>query len=194
MASHQLWLWLLVTTLMSIVAMVIGAATGNQALTITAGAMYAIVAAGVGWRLAGSGPSDATIHTVAACFAKLIAATWAWAGAAMLACYYLTDLSWQHAWQYGAAMLLIAALVSQYARWRIAPGSRFAEQSMVTAARWMTRLQGLAALAGVVILALSGKLDAGNQDWAANVVFVAGGLAIFAVSSAALRAEQRHAS
>lgn len=191
MAPRQLWIWLLVTTLMSIVAMVTGVTADNQALTMTAGAMFAIVATSVGWRLAGSGQTGPNSHHTAARFADLIAATWAWAGAAMLACYYLTDLSWQHAWQYGAGMLLIAALVWQYARWRMVPGSRFADDTMVRAAHWMTRTQGLAALAGVVILALSGKLDAGKQDWAANVVFVAGGLAIFAVSMAALRAERR---
>ena len=193
MAAHQVRMWLLLTTLISIAAMVMGVAGGNQALTIIAGAMFAIVATSVGWRLAGSGQAGPDRHHVAARFANLLAATWAWAGTAMLACYYLTALSWQHAWQYGAAMLLIAALIGQYARWRTVPGSRFADAAMVRAASWSTRLQGLLALVAVIVLALSGKLDAGKQDWAANVVFVAGGLAIFAISMAALRAEQRHA-
>jgi hypothetical protein len=182
-------MWLLVTAAMSVVAMVIGVLAANQALAVIAGAMFAVVAAVVGWRMARA-TADDDGHALAARSADLLAATWGWSGVAMIACYYLTGLHWQHAWQYGAGMLLIAALVWRYARWRTTPGSRFRQADMVIAARWLTRLQGLAALAGVVILSLSGKLDAGKQDWAANIVFVAGGLAIFAISRAALRAER----
>lgn len=192
MPSHQLWLWLVLTGAISVAAMVAGIVIGNPALSVLAGAMFAAVAAFVGWRFAAPG-HDPEIdgHALAARFARLIAATWAWCGTAMLACYYLTELSWQHAWQYGAAMLLIASLVWRYARERVQPGARVTSEPLVAAARWMTRLQGLAALAGVVILALSGKLEAGNRDWAANIVFVAGGLTIFSLSMAALRAERR---
>ena len=191
MPTHQLWMWLMLTCVLSVAAMVTGVMIGNQALTILAGAMFAIVASVVGWRFAATADAAESRDVIAARFARLMAAAWAWAGVAMLACYYLTDLSWQHAWQYGAGMLLITGLVLAYARARLVPGSRFAASSMVRAASWMTQLQGIAAMAGVVVLALSGKLDAAKQDWAANVVFVAGGLAIFALSMAALRAERR---
>lgn len=191
MNIEQLWMWLLATGLISVVAMTIGAGGPNQALVILAGAMFAVVAVVVAWRFAALTKPGDDIDAVAARFARLMAVAWGWAGAAMITCYYLTDLGWQHAWQYGAAMVLIAIFASGYARARCAPGSRFAEDNMAIAAQWLTRLQGLAALAGVTILALSGKLEAGKQDWAANVVFVVGGLMIFALSMAALRAEQR---
>ncbi len=190
-SAHQLWLSLNVTGLLSVVAMVVGAETGNQPLTILAGAMFAIVATMAGWRFTTLARSAKDFDVLAARYAWLMAIAWTWAGAAMLACYYLTDLRWQHAWQYGAGMLLIAGLVAQYARARVEPGSRFATQDMAFAASLLTRIQGLAAIACVVVLAMSGKLDAAKQDWAANVVFVAGGLAIFALSTAARRAEQQ---
>lgn len=194
MPAHQLWMWLLLTALLSIAAMVAGVISSNQALAAMAGAMFAGVGAIVGWRFAVLDFPELGDHTSAARFARLIAATWAWAGLAMLACYYLTDLSWQHAWQYGAGMLIVAGLVWRYAEARTKPGSRFADATWVAAARWMTRMQGFAALAGVTILALSDKLDPNKQDWAANIVFVAGGLTIYALSMAALRAERRRRS
>lgn len=190
--AHQLWLWLNLTGLLSVAAMVVGAASNNQPLTILAGAMFAIVASIVGWRFAAVASKAESLDVLAAGFAWLMSIAWAWAGVAMLACYYLTDLSWQHAWQYGAGMLLIGGLTAQYARTRLIPGSRFAAKDTVLAASLLTQLQGFAAVLGVVILALSGKLDAAKQDWAANVVFVAGGLAIFALSAAARRAERQY--
>ena len=148
MPAHQLWMWLLLTALLSIAAMVAGVISSNQALAAMAGAMFAV------WRDRGLALCSARLpelgdHALAARFARLIAAAWAWAGLAMLACYYLTDLTWQHAWQYGAGMLLIAGLVWRYAEARTKPGSRFADATWVAAARWMTRMQGFAALAGV---------------------------------------------
>ncbi len=194
MPAHQLWMWLRLTALISIAAMVAGVISNNQALAAIAGAMFAGVGTIVGWRFAVPDLPEMRGHALAARFACLIAAAWAWAGVAMLACYYLTDLTWQHAWQYGAGMLLIAGLVWRYAAARATPNSRFADATWVTTARWMTRMQGFAALAGVTFLALSGKLDPNKQDWAANIVFVAGGLTIFALSMAALRAERRRSS
>ena len=57
--------------------------------------------------------------------------------------------------------------------------------------RGVTALQGIAALVGVAILLLSGKVEAQGRDWAANVVFIAGGLALFALSAMAVLAERR---
>mgnify|MGYP001815765964 FL=1 len=188
---RDLWMRLGLTALISIAAMVMGAALGNQGLAVLAGALFAGVTAFVGWRFAMSDLATLDGNLLAARYARLIAVAWAWCGIAMLACYYLTALSWQHAWQYGAGMLLIAVLVRRYAEARATPGSPFASASMVSAARWATQLQGLAALIGVVVLALSGKLDPAGRDWAANIVFVAGGLTLFTLSTAALRAERR---
>jgi hypothetical protein len=188
------WLALGAAATASIGLMVAGAMTGMAGLTHAGGGLFLLAALATGgpvWRAAGAGmPREA----VALSFASLIAAAWAWAGLAMLACYYLTDLKWQHAWQYGAGMLLIAAGITAYARARRQPGSRLAAPDAATAMRGITALQGIAALVGVVILLLSGKVEAQGRDWAANVVFIAGGLALFALSAMAVLAERRTAT
>lgn len=191
MDKQKLWLRLVSTAVLSAGALVYGAATLSYSLAILAGALFAAVASYIGWRFAALATIEPTPATVSALFAQLLGVAWAWGGAAMLASYYLTGLSWQHAWQYGLGMLLTGCLLLIYAGKRQDEASVFSSDTMIIAARRLTGLQGIAALAGVIVLALSGKLEAGKQDWAANVVFVAGGLAIFALSMAALRAEQR---
>lgn len=201
MTDQQQWAWLVATGLLTLTAMVAGASMERQMLVIMAGGMMTVVTAFVGWVFAaravqanavaapstGVAPRDA----VAARFARLMATLWAWSGFAMLGCYYLTPLSWQHAWQYGAAMLLIGGLVWVYAAKRERSDSRFASDDLAATARWMTRLQGIAVLAGLIFLMLGDKLHADKADWAANVVFIAGGLALYALSRAALQAEDR---
>jgi len=178
----------------SIGLMVAGVMSAMAGLTYAGGGLFLLAALGVGgqiWRSAGNAePREA----VALGFAGVIAATWAWAGFAMLACYYLTDLSWQHAWQYGAAMVLIAAGITAYARARRQPDSRLAAPDATAAMRGVTALQGIAALIAVAALLLSGKVEAHGRDWAANVVFIAGGLALFALSAMAVLAERRTAT
>jgi hypothetical protein len=191
MTSQQLWIWLGATALLTLVAIVIAATLDNQPLAVLAGAMFLVVVSIVGWRFAGLASRNDPAAVVSARYARLIGVTWTWSGATMLAAYYLTDLSWQHAWQYGLAMLLIAALLFHYAGLRTNEASPFAREPLVMSARWLTGLQGVAAVAGVIILTLSGKLQAGKQDWAANIIFIAGGLAIFTLSMSALRGEQR---
>jgi hypothetical protein len=187
------WLALGAAATASIGLMVAGAMTGMAALTYAGGGVFLLAALSAGgqiWRAAGSGESG---EAVALGFASLIVAAWTWAGLAMLACYYLTDLSWQHAWQYGAGMLLIAAGIAAYARARRQPGSRLAAPDATALMRGVTALQGIAALVAVAVLLLSGKVEAHGRDWAANVVFIAGGLALFALSAMAVLAERRTA-
>lgn len=204
MTNQQLWAWLVLTGIITLAAMVSGIAFERQALTIMAGGMMTVVTAVVGWMFAvragdlrpeetdlintsAAGPRDLT----AARFARLMAVLWTWSGVAMLGCYYLTDLSWQHAWQYGAGMLLIGGLVWMYGAARGRADPRFATADRALAARWLTRLQGIAILAGLIFLMIGDKLHADKADWAANVVFVAGGLGLYALSRAALQAEDR---
>lgn len=205
MTDRQQWAWLVATGLLTIAAMVVGAAMERQLLSIMAGAMMTVVTAAVGWIFAArASPADADQRAVsapaltaaprdavAARFARLMGTLWVWSGLAMLGSYYLTDLSWQHAWQYGAAMLLIGGFVWTYAANRERPGSRFADDDLAGTARWMTRLQGIAVLAGLIFLMLGDKLHADKADWAANVVFIAGGLALYSLSRAALQADDR---
>lgn len=192
--AKQLWLWLVVTAGMTVVAMVIGAATNNQSLAMLAGMLFVVVAVIAGWRMAALLPTradGAALAFVSARFARLLGITWGWCGAAMLATYYLTDLTWQHAWQYGLAMLFVAAGVAWFSGQRERNVGWPASPSGVQVVRLATTLQGVGALAAIFWLTLSGKLQPEGRDWAANIVFVAGGLALFSQSMAALRAERR---
>jgi hypothetical protein len=81
-----------------------------------------------------------------------------------------------------------------YARARGQAGSRLAAPDAATTMRGVTALQGIAALIAVAALLLSGKVEAHERDWAANVVFIAGGLAVFALSAMAVLAERRTAT
>ena len=109
----------------------------------------------------------------------------------MLASYYLTQLHWQHAWQYGAAMLLIAFSLYAYSTALGDPASPVRAPRWLIATQRLTQVQGLAALAGILFILVSGKLTAGKSDWAANVVFVAGGITIAALSLLAVLTQRR---
>lgn len=200
----QLWVWLVATAAMTVAAIILGAAMSNQALAALAGGLFTLVAMVAGWRFAAVASDESRNPgegwnkdqtdpqaEIAARFARVIALAWAWAGAAMLGAYYLTALSWQHAWQYGLAMLLIAAGLVWYAGRRSDPAGPWARPDRVRLVRVATALQGLAAIVSVLLLSISGKVQPDGRDWAANIVFIAGGLALFSLSMAALRAERR---
>ena len=198
LTDQQLRAWLWGTSALTVAAMVVGVLLGNSGLAIFAGVMQALVAITVHKTLsarivrrADQGLLGEAMSGIASFNARAMATTYGWGAAAMLAAYYLTPLSWQHAWQYGAGMALVALLLMAYARQVISAGNLFANPRWLDAARIATLLQGVAALAGVVLLVLSGKLAAGRDDWAANVVFVAGGVAIVVQSAIALANARR---
>ncbi len=189
--SHsQLLAWLLATLVITVAAVAIAAQVGNPLLAGFAGAMYAVVAVVVhhlrSARLDAGPVSLASAQLAATLHAGQFAATYGWGGAGMLAAYYLTPLAWQHAWQYGAAMLLIAGLLTFYARCIMRPGAPLAGSTWLGAARLATLAQAIGATAGVALLVMSGKPAEGGPDWAANVFFISGGISIAIQSSIAL--------
>ena len=121
--------------------------------------------------------------------AGLLASAFAWGGVTILAGYYLTDLFWHHAWQYGLGMCL-AGLISYGLRWNLSQPESFLRQ-----APWLQRLTLLSGLlvvaagAGLVFLLIAGKLKAVNADWLANHVFVSGGISVMALSAIAVWAQ-----
>ena len=119
--------------------------------------------------------------------ARLIAWTWGAGGLCMLAVYLLSGLKWQHGWQYGSGMVLIGALGFFYARSLGLRGSPMGRPAFLTAAALMAAAQGVAAIAGVMILVMSGKVASQRGDWAANIIFVAGGLTMTVLSAISVR-------
>ena len=114
--------------------------------------------------------------------AQLLALTYAWGSLALLAIYRLTPLRWQHGLQYGAAMALIAWLVLLYVHLLSRPGNRLRSPRALARATWLSLGHGAAALGGLAFMVLSGKLASIKDDWGANQIFLAGGLAVVCLS------------
>lgn len=148
--------------------------------SVAAFAAVAIVGAGLVILRHGGG----AVHLSRA-FAELMALTWGWGGLSMVLAYGAAGLKWQHGWQYGSAMLLIAVGLTLYSR-RIVTGSPLAEPASMEWGRKAAFLQGFAAGTGISWLIGSGKLATVKGDWAANDVFLAGGVAILCLSAMAI--------
>lgn len=123
--------------------------------------------------------------------ARLLALAWGAGGASMLAVYLLSGLKWQHGWQYGCGMILIAMTAFAYGLAIGHPASRLRRPALLDAANVLVAAQGVAAIGGIMILVLTGKVASAKPDWAANVIFVAGGLTITILSAIAVRTHAR---
>lgn len=123
-------------------------------------------------------PIDATAALLTTTL--LTTLTYAWASIALFAVYVGTPLRWQHGWQYASAMALIAAGHVIYIRHL----SSMSDAGPATRpAVGLAGLQGAAAVTALAWLVASGKLATTKGDWAANQVFLAGGVAIAALSA-----------
>ena len=107
---------------------------------------------------------------------RLAALVYAWGSAALFAVYGLSGLTWRHGWQYGLGMALIAAGLMAYVR-RAGANAQAKNPPL-----WPALLHGAAAAGGLVYLVGTGKLETLKRDWAANDIFLFGGIAILALS------------
>jgi hypothetical protein len=167
---------------LSVAAFVLGAGRDDRTLTLVSAAAFAalivIVALSVNlpaWRDPKSSLDDAI--GLFRRNTRLAALTYAWGAAAMLATYHLSGLTWRHGWQYGLGMALIAAGLVWYVR---ALGS--AEKMPGPG---ITLMHGAVVLLALAHLVAGGTLATTKGDWAANQIFVAGGLALLLVCVAA---------
>jgi hypothetical protein len=126
-----------------------------------------------------TGPA-ALRHTIG-----LAALAYAWGALALFAVYSLTDLAWRHGWQYGLAMTLFAAGLAAYVL-RLSHRDKRSVPPLI-----LTLLHGAAATAGLAFLIGTGKLATTKADWAANVVFLWGGLAVVALCAIAAVTQTR---
>ncbi|MCB1503478.1 MAG: hypothetical protein KDJ47_00740 [Hyphomicrobiaceae bacterium] len=123
--------------------------------------------------------------------AQLLGYTYGWGGLAMLAVYLLSGLSWRHGWQYGSGMLLIALGLIAYARHLNEQTDPKAASGTMDIMAIAALLQAIAASVALAIVFFSGKLRTPKDDWAANHIFVAGGLAIVVISLQAYATHRR---
>ena len=195
--SRRYHVWLAATAIVTVCGLVFAAGTMQRLLAIVAAGMFALVVAIVTVMLnnrvaaasnnvgSSAGAANAATHNAA-----LIAIVFGWGGSAILGAYYLTDLFWHHAWQYGIAMCVVAGLVGQYSSMLARGDNRLSTPVWLARSAWLALAQAVAAAAGLTFLILSGKLARHNNDWIANHVFVAGGLAIIIVSIVAFLAQR----
>ena len=154
-----------------------------SALAVTVLALFAAVRdKNAGLALARSEGAEAA-DPLRASLSDLLALVYAWGGLAMAVTYQVSGLKWQHGWQYGLGMLLIGTGIALYARrLRKIPVGPSKDAARSRAVR-LVMVQGVAALLGLLWLVFSGKLATPKDDWAANIIFLAGGAAVAGISA-----------
>jgi hypothetical protein len=116
----------------------------------------------------------------------LTALVYAWGAAAMFTIYSQTPLYWRHWWQYGLGMALLgvaAVLSALYLARRNGPVERAKALRLLIA---MSVAQLIAVVTALIYLVASGALATIKDDWAANPVFIVGGLTVAAISLVSL--------
>ncbi len=188
MPSTNLLPWILAAMVASIAAMVTGISSGLPGLSWLAALLYAaaliataIDVNGAWWGADKSPDPDAAVHS-AILNGRILALGYVWGSVALYCVYRLTHLRWQHGLQYGAGMALIAWLILLYVHMLSQPGSRLRQPRAIAQAAWLSMIHGAGALAGLGFLIGSGKLFSLKGDWAANQVFLAGGIAVLGIS------------
>ena len=111
---------------------------------------------------------------------------YAWGAAVMLTAYPFGGLVWQHWWQYGLAMALLGAGTLVVAGYVIGTRPPFRTGAPLNRLMRMTIGLVAAVVAALIYLVASGKLATPKDDWAAIVVFVAGGVTVLIVSLVSL--------
>ncbi len=128
-------------------------------------------------------------------FSLLIGLVYLWGAAAILVSYYLSDLSWYHAWQY-PIYLAIPGLISLYVAQRHRrPASAPEITRDLDIGRWMAWAQLVVMLGVMVYMWFSREVAMGfareNANWAAVSIMLAGAVALALVSLAALKTDGR---
>lgn len=183
---------LILATTMSIMAMVWSVGAGARSSSLWAALAFAavvVIATFLVNRPAWASSPDMTMDLrrdraidTARRNAWMMSSVYAWGGLAILAIYTLTELWWWHSWQYGGAMLLVAAGLFLFAHIMGYRTSFLRSDGARNAGAWAAIAQATAAVGGLGFLVATGKLGSIKPDWPANHVFLAGGLALIAIS------------
>jgi hypothetical protein len=181
--------WILAAMAASIAGMVSGISAGLPGFSMVAAAMFALalVATAVDvnrpwWSSDDPEHSPEARVSAAVSNAHLLVIAYFWGALSLLLIYRMTGLRWQHGLQYGAGMAAIGWLALAYVHILVRPASRLRSPTALMQATWLALAHGGAAVGGVLFLILSGKINSMKGDWAANQVFLAGGLAIAGLS------------
>ncbi len=183
---------------LSVAVMTWAASIDAQAVSMLAAALYGLAVVAVAWRInrPERWPAEvrddpvAQMHT-ARRNARLIALTYAWGGLALLMVYKLSGLKWQHGWQYGSGMAVIAGGLLVLVHKLGDAATPLRTTAGIQRLANLALAQSIAAAVGLVFLIGAGKLWSGKKDWAANHVFLIGGVTLVIVSLIAYRTHAR---
>lgn len=174
----------------SIAAMVSGVWSGIPFMVTCGALLFAMALIATSWQInrplmlmkASEEISHETLQHAGRRNARLIALVYVWGALAMLMLYQWTGLRWQHGLQYAYGMAAIGALIIIWVHSSVQPGSRLVTPPALALALKGTIAHAIAALAGLVFLIGSGKIMSVRSDWAANRLFLAGGIAVVGLS------------
>lgn len=175
--------WLLLASAISVTMMVLGAGRGDRILPALSAGLFAALIVGTGlginaplWAKAkGGGYTLARLKSALRCNVWLAAVVYAWGASALFAMYSLAELNWRHPFQYATGACIFAAGLAIY-------GTRLGrKKNSGLPPLALTLLHGGAAAGGLAFLVATGKLSTIKDDWAANEVFLWGGVAIVAI-------------
>ena len=175
--------WLLLAAALSVTMMVLGVGRGDRLLPALSAGLFASLVVGTGlginaplWskaKAALTGPN--LVRSALRCNVWLAALMYAWGASALFGMYSLSDLVWRHAFQYAGGASIFAAGIAYYGYSLGRAGGAGIPPIVLTA------LHGLAATGGLLYLVTAEKLSTLKSDWAANEVFLWGGIAIVAL-------------
>jgi hypothetical protein len=117
--------------------------------------------------------------------------SYAWGAAAMFTMYSLGGLVWRHWWQYGAGMLLLGAANVLVATYLVGRPTHDDTSGALRTLMLATLAQVAAVVIALIYLFASGKLATIKDDWAANIVFIAGGAMVLVISFVSLQTWRR---
>ena len=198
MSLQRVLPWLVLALVISVLLMIAGAGRGLPLLTGVAAAAFGLAVVGVGlginkplWGLDAVRITEHAAPVAAQRNARLMALAYAWGAAAMAGVYTLGGLRWYHAWQYGAGMALLGLIALGYG-FDIGRAQEPASKRMqLLGGLQLTLVQAIATAAAVLYLLTSGKLMTTRPDWAANQIFLFGGLAIATLSAMAAHTQRK---
>ena len=187
--------WLVVTLLLALIAMALSAGAVRKTDSAIAAAIFATVMILTGIRgnaplwLRNPQPQSLGVTPRTAAFetSRLIGITYFWCALAFFTIYLGTSVRWQHGWQYGSAMLLIAVGHAFYLARLADPADSASEPAAVNRLVKLAGYQAIAIAVGLIWLIGSGKLSTLKGDWAANQIFLAGGFAVMCLSMIMMR-------
>ncbi len=182
------WLAILVLTVAAVLA---ATYIGDQRLHLATAALSALIFAVMGLRdnaqLTASGASQ---HAIGASSAQHMGLVWIWGAAILGLSYTLLLTPWREWLHFFAAFAVVGLLCLLFASALERDAANNSDdQTMLKLGRLLTIGQVLGMLAMLIGISIDPDksiLTKIRPDWAANIVFVFGGLALLAISAHAL--------